>query len=850
MLRLTPVTSSPGNHPQRQWPGQPQGPPPDAAHDSWLVPSSIPPSPWTPGASEKTGLHESVRERSASNSSEVRNSLNKTGTRKHHKVGPWLLFLILSSMLLLGIAAGFLAWVWFGNRDDERWRRLMTGDFSTQSITLTSVLVRYSVATLAWITGAMMVSIIVERYGVPLEGVAQASIARYTGAVLPFALGGLAPWSIFTALLPLQVAVGITSQFTSTLLFSDVAPTTVRGFPADLVVAYDFSKELNNVNGRTSDRRPEQDGTSYNRWTFNPTSFETFAEYAEPDQKIVAEGVDDTGPILRAFLPIDSEQIRSSIQEYRGTARVFDARVMCFRPTFTDFNAARIDQIGDATLSSPLYKGTGFIDTKHIPNLYGNGGNATLTFGFTCHLAPPGGYDERQSKNEPKPYWEICESGGNPARMSSLDPLYYLDNPENGEPEHNRLRFGRTFVLMDATNLNVTEFPSRTPGSNTSIGGVEFSIPILNATGKGPWLEFDSVLLAAKNQTDQILCQGCGDVHKKVKATFCMEVMMPEMAPLIHFNITATSGANRTEPKFSWDAERGAYNTTNTRKQLGVRIEGVGNGTTRPSADADRGILFITPESFRDDITAVVQDAVVGEDLFGAVGNEFVASILSPETSTGPLIFCSDCLGDNFDRTKTLYRASAQYFENLMDDILNDTGSPALALQSVNTVRARMAYQKWVSTFTEKTTVNATSFVVVQVPARATGYYVVLAVIATQALLVICIGVLFLKTEFTYLNNSWQVIAQVSAAPDVADIVAQAPMMTDSEVSKYVRSGERSKILGSGGEHVNGEGRYALENGAFVPSRRNGVARGHKSGMNLRWRFSKGRGQFLNSLQA
>ena len=685
-----------------------------------------------------------------------------------------------------------------------------------------------------------MMSIILERYGVPLEKVAQASIARYTGSVLPFALRGMyvVPWSIFTILLPVQVAIGVTSQFSSTLLFSDITLDTIRGFPNDLVVSYDFSPELN-VGGRT-ERRPDQGGTIKNRWSFSPTSFETFAEHAEPDKRVVADGVDDTGPVVRAFLPIDSEQTRSVIQEYRGTARLFDARVMCVRPGFTKFSIARDDMSGDGKLTQPMYKGSGFVQSKDIPNLYGIGGNATVEFQFACSLAPLGGWANpiQDPEATQKPYWEICTDseggdGTGSRRIPSLDPVFYQQNPDDG---HFSLRFGRSYVLMNAMNPNLTNFPGIAPGSDSTVGGMEFEIPILNSSGNGPWLEFDSVLLKAENQTAASDLDG--DIQLKIKATFCMEVFMPEVAPLLNFNITATSQANRVEPKFGWDLHRAAYDTSAARMQLGVRKEQLASpNSTAPLSNHDRGILAITPESFREDIVAVARNSPVnidGQDALSRVDNDFVASVLPPndEGSVG-FIFCAACINDDLQEDRVAYRAAAQFFENLFDDVLDDTGSPAHAIQSVMTVRARMAYQKWVSAFNEKSTSSTTNFVLAPIPIRNAGYFVVVGVIATQVFLLTIVGVLFARTNFTMLNNAWQTIAQVSSAPDLADVVAQAGMMRDKEVRKYIKSGERHGLLGG---WTNANERYTLKNGAFVPASSCEVRVKPASSTSLRWR--------------
>ena len=68
----------------------------------------------------------------------------------------------------------------------------MLGPNSDLAITLTSVAVRASVATISWVTASVMASVVVERHGVPSDRVAQASIARYTGALFSMMFSGYA----------------------------------------------------------------------------------------------------------------------------------------------------------------------------------------------------------------------------------------------------------------------------------------------------------------------------------------------------------------------------------------------------------------------------------------------------------------------------------------------------------------------------------------------------------------------------------------------------------------------------------------------------------------------------------
>ena len=64
--------------------------------------------------------------------------------------------------------------------------------------------------------------------------------------------------------------------------------------------------------------------------------FPTFAEYTKKEARQTVDGLMDTGPTLRAFLPFRDEQERFTIQNYQGIAALVDTRVMCVRPHLTN----------------------------------------------------------------------------------------------------------------------------------------------------------------------------------------------------------------------------------------------------------------------------------------------------------------------------------------------------------------------------------------------------------------------------------------------------------------------------------------------------------------------------------
>ena len=123
-------------------------------------------------------------------------------------------------------------------------------------------------------------------------------------------------------------------QFSSTALLSDLHLGSLSGLPANRTSTYDFVYELENgTNSGTpglgfskylgSISYPIQLRTP--TWLRNPPSYPTFAEYAKNIDP--PRGVDDTGTLLRAFLPLSDAQSRETIRNYSGTAMVLDSRV-------------------------------------------------------------------------------------------------------------------------------------------------------------------------------------------------------------------------------------------------------------------------------------------------------------------------------------------------------------------------------------------------------------------------------------------------------------------------------------------------------------------------------------------
>ena len=127
-------------------------------------------------------------------------------------------------------------------------------------------------------------------------------------------------------------------QFSSTILLSDLQLGQLPSLVANRSASYDFVYDAHGhpfINANTANLTfgysqytgpvtyPLQ--LRIPTWSRNPPAFPAFAEYSRPISS--PEGVDDTGVLLRAFLPFADAQSRESIRNYSGVAHVLDSRV-------------------------------------------------------------------------------------------------------------------------------------------------------------------------------------------------------------------------------------------------------------------------------------------------------------------------------------------------------------------------------------------------------------------------------------------------------------------------------------------------------------------------------------------
>ncbi|RYP61786.1 hypothetical protein DL771_010008 [Monosporascus sp. 5C6A] len=599
---------------------------------------------------------------------------------------------------------------------------------------MTGILVRASTATLAAKVTSMIASITIERQGVPSGDVAAMSILRFTNAgpmsLAEFIFKGDAFGPPLQILTILTLLIAIASQFTSTLLVTDLSLTVVTAFPEFISNAYAVAIP-SNADGSPSTSLPSgiQGFTSY--WTRRPHSFEIFAEYAEPDAATEDDGVIDTGPNIRALLPISLQAEREMLQEFRGMTRVLDTRTTCVQPVISHLRFCPPTLTNGALSVCGTMSRQGFPD--HVWSQYNR-------YDFECPLI---------DYTLPEYSWSLCYTGGG-GIVTSLSNETFENIKMNID--------GRSLLVWHAGDVS-RQVPSGM--GTTTLDDVEW-IPLENRTS-GPWLDQRSRYVGPDNEHF--------DIH--FRASWCFEAFLegPQFR-IDYLNVTARSNHVHREPRYVWDQEQGLYNTMEVQHQL----------YSLPDNDGaeNRDILTIGA----NDMKAQLAD-LTGKPLDLRRHVDLANLLKGKLTTTAGAIALSPLAAPDVSGLEI----SDAILSSMFHRTIQDTGSPAHALQAWRTTLARMVYYDYIGTFTagNEDVAMVTKFREVLAPHARKGYWAVVAIIIANALLFLVVTCLFYRTQASFPDNAWHTIAQVSGSAELRDVLWFSRLATDDSISYWVR---------------------------------------------------------------
>lgn len=689
------------------------------------------------------------------------------------------LLVLPGGFLVLAAAVAYLTFLWFGHKTGYAWSRLVLHNWVTTSVVITALVIRTAVATqMTFLTSLLALTIL--KSGAPIGQVTRLSSLRYSNSGPSELLRILFPsvrhthiLGVFSSTFALAI-LSLLLQFTSTLLASDLSPGLVETFAnrSHSPVLWDSFPD------------PEQ---RYSIWTDAltsiPITFPSFAEFSnrsDATQTLHDDRYDDTGPSLRAILPVSTEQGRSDLRSFEGNASIYDARWICTRPTF---NMSNLQLQGDGITQT--FSGTFSLDDPRPPMV------SDEEMEFRCTIQPPGaGYEVTR--------WHImtCWMDGN-GLVSAVVTEYdtkeqytisgsgdLLPPKDEAEPMYARYVLGDAVLVINQTDYELSPFnflfsngTRWQPSSALGDFRVDFNGSWLTHN-RGQWTSVTSTQAAASLTTYDAL-NSHSAVNGSIKNTtglswpFRLDVSFCGSGhhTLKNLYIKAHRQSSQAEP----------VSVTPGMKQLGA--------TTKIYEFDERGILTLD-ESVRD---VLEQKTDLPTFHFGLLQDKdsYASRVWhyyrDGYTSPGQDIF-------------PVHESRVE----LLQHTVRETGSISLAMQAAAHTMITTEYYRHLPYFSNDSMLT-TSFATPAIqPVRIRGYVVFIVTLGLYTLTtILTIFLLVGLDNWRYisdsLDQSWQAYAQVWTLRDAADkeLFADAKatkgmtVQTDAAVKKDFKRQQR-----------------------------------------------------------
>jgi hypothetical protein len=395
--------------------------------------------------------------------------------------------------------------------------------------------------------------------------------------------------------------------------------------------------------------------TTTTKWDVGVRQYPVFAEYSEGKAANGSTGLSDTGFTMRALLPVNGQDKRSSIHVYKGFSRVFDTRVVCVRPNITNLEVGEYPW----NTTTPVLRGTmsiplDLVDIAAAVHLYGDPWSE-----FSCQVsnaASPTYTNLMYHSSDWK--LSICQvvnrGGGN------LTPAW-LQGKDHEERTFDFLQ--KSYLLMNFTGMI---------SSDAAVGDKDPNVLDSNFG----WIYNDSRPgLVRKNNADWVdIYRMTGDYTTQELATRLSFSLCFSAFRARSLNISASSSVPLVEPRYQYDPEIERLNFSDVRKQL----------LTSSGSIQDRGILSLASQNW---------SATWGDDPEGRPQPYFhyldVDSLLQMET------FDDARTIHLVERTDSAAARADVSIGGLVLDILRSNGTTAEAVQSMLMVALGSRYQDY-----------------------------------------------------------------------------------------------------------------------------------------------------------
>ncbi|CRG84114.1 hypothetical protein PISL3812_01444 [Talaromyces islandicus] len=487
-------------------------------------------------------------------------------------------------------------------------------------------------------------------------------------------------------------------------------------------------------------------------WSMPPAASWTFAEQSDPF--VSGPMYHDTGHTYRAFLPYTQAAQRTSLRHFHGPVPIVDQRVVCAQPALREL---RLDALHPVTTR---LSGQIAIANDTYPMLQDTQSQPYVP--FACALS--GQMNPAQSHGQTSLCWP---NYGNNWEVLVEDPLVPPTEVGNsGYPKASTM-----FMLLDLVSWAAIPF-----GTVQEVHSVENNDTTTSGSSS-PWV-------MVGNGTDAPM----------VRVTACMANL-----GVGTFTADLHSDWEGLEPALSWDQPAQRYSTTTSRIQLGASL------TEQPPDD--RGVLSLSPRSDWKLFFSEAETAINAWVFTLAIAK----SLRDPQSAGEGLLRQNQTadMGVLLSRTPTTIEFNAhETHVGLFQDTLNQTQSPAVALQALLTRICQMIYYDQLLRLEETGHANVTFSHAATIPTRWTGFGVGMGLLLSHWVAVAIVAALFAQyTQHSLLGNHWQAVSQVYSK-ETAAILEEADRMDDREVKRWVEGrgpGGLYSVAGDGGK-----GRLAL----------------------------------------
>lgn len=635
------------------------------------------------------------------------------------RAGPLAIIILIGSTVLFVVCVFFLWFLWYGTPSNRLWHLIIMRSWAARAVTITSIVLRGALTLQGGVCLSMLAAIALERSSVPLDCVGKVSLMRADGDKgLVAVLTGFA-WPLLRSgprfeqlVLPAVLLVLMTTflgQFTSTALLSDFAIRPVPGYNETVTVAYDFAY-------RSARQRYNCSLQSYVPvWSSTiPPQLPMFVEHSEPP--IRQDNVTDTGPSLRAFLPLAAQE-RARISSYSGKAVVLDSRVTCQQPV--------VEKLGYA--AEGIYELNGTVrPSTSTPRL-----DMPQVRPFQCEWSWGS--------------WSFCQLSANALWLADRNFSGGLVSEFREFPlAPGQNKSGAAFLLFFTEDVN-----PYTPLPHTF--GPEFvtvtTFPIL----PDPIFHM-TICYASLDVANRWIDAYSGANRTEPAVTWSDDAGAYDTtavtSQLYSDGPPEERGIMRMQPPENWSAPQSGQPFNDGPGD--VKLGDVHSSITIPVM----GALHCLTSRLH---------VTTPRHTYGANSNYYLEGIggLTAIIAHNGFGFISE-YGVFID----------PWLSAVFTNLYNTSHSPAVALQGVITSLAGIQYYNWLGQFNKSDTVSMVSFVDLLTPGGAlgqprvdipSGLVAVIALLAFHLLLVAAVAVRFWKsTHISRIGDNWQAIAQVA----------------------------------------------------------------------------------------